>query len=223
MKQILMKASALIAGLLLVAQVQAAAPLTFSFYGITGNDTSGNAVADGVANLKMQVIDFGNQKVRFEFTNKSDYSSLTRVYFDDGALLGISGISFSSGVSFSQGAKPGNLPGANGVSPAFKTTAGFLADSDPPVNPNGVQKNEWLAIDFQLLPTKSFADVAAALALPSGGDWLRVGLHVQSFAGGHSESFINNPVVAIPEADSYALLLAGFGLIGFLARRRIRD
>lgn len=30
-------------------------------------------------------------------------------------------------------------------------------------------------------------------------------------------------IPAIPEADSYALLLAGLGLIGFVARRRIRD
>lgn len=215
-----------IAGLLLAVQVQAATPLTLSFYGISNNDASGDAVADGMANLKMQVIDIGNQQVSFRFTNNSDYSSLTDVYFDDGALLGISGIRSSSGVKFSPGASPGDLPAGNGISPAFNTTAGFLADSDAPVPRNGVQDSdatgEWLAIDFQLLPAKSFADVVAALTLPSGGDWLRVGLHVQSFTGGYSESFINNPVAAIPEPDDYVLLLAGLGLLGVVARRQMR-
>jgi hypothetical protein len=59
MKNIVVKSIALLAALLLAAQVQAATPLTLSFYGITGNDSTGNAVADGVANLKMQVIDIG--------------------------------------------------------------------------------------------------------------------------------------------------------------------
>lgn len=217
------KVMTLIGGLLLAVQVQAA-PLTLSFYGITNNNT--NAVADGSANLKMQVIDIGNQQVSFRFTNNSDYSSLTDVYFADGALLGISGISSSTGVNFSQGASPSNLPGGNSISPPFQTTAGFLADSDAPVPKSGVQNSdatsEWLAIDFQLKQNKSFADVVAALALPSGGDWLRVGLHVQSFEGDYSESFINIPVVAMPEPEAYLLLLAGLGLLGVAARRQMR-
>ncbi len=223
MKNTVVKSIALLAGLLLAVQAQAAAPLTLSFYGITGNEPAGHAVTDGEANLKMQVIDIGSHQVSFRFTNDSDNSSLTDVYFDDGALLGISKIGSSSGVVFTEGASPPNLPGGNGLTPAFKTTAGFLADSDPPVSPNGVQRGEWLAIDFDLLPAKSFADVVAALMLPSGGDWLRVGLHVQSFAGGYSESFVNVPVVAIPEPDDYALFLAGLALLGAVARRRLRS
>jgi hypothetical protein len=217
------KVVALIAGLLLATQVQA---FTLSFYGITGNDSSGSAVADGMANLKMQVIDIGSDKVSFKFSNNSNFSSLTDVYFADGALLGISGIHSSSGVKFSSGASPGDLPGGQDITTPFNTTAGFLADSDAPVPKNGVQNsdatNEWLAIDFQLLPTKTFADVVTALTLPVGSDWLRVGLHVQSFASGDSESFINNPVVAIPEPDDYVLFLAGLGLLGAVARRQVR-
>jgi len=218
------KAIALIAGLLLAVQVQAAAPLTLSFYGISNNDTSGNAVADGMANLKMQVIDIGNQQVSFKFSNNSNFSSLTDVYFDDGSLLEITGISVSgTGVSFSQGASPPNLPAGSGLVPAFVTTAGFLADSNAPVIRNGVQNNEWLAIDFQLKQNKTFADVVSALSLIGAqDDWLRVGLHVQSFASGGSESFINIPVAAIPEPDDYALLLAGLGLLGAVARRQMR-
>jgi hypothetical protein len=195
------------------------------FYGITANDPGGIARADGEANLKMAVIDLGTNGVGFRFTNDSEVSSLTDVYFDDGALLAISSISSSgfttqpnTGVRFSAGAAPGNLPGGNAVSPAFATTAGFSADSDAPVFHYGVQNSdatgEWLAIDFALQAGKTYADVLAALTLPAGGDWLRVGVHVQGFAGGFSESFVSIPVTMIPEPGRFALMLAGIGLIG---------
>lgn len=217
-------------GLLAAAPAYATSPTVLNFYGITHNDMTGAAVADGVANLRAEVSDIGGDKVRFKFTNNSNVSSLTDVYFADGALLGISGVTSSSGVSFTGGsASPPDLPGGNNVSPAFQTTAGFLADADSPPTKNGVQNSdaigEWLAIDFSLKNGKSFADVLAALALPgslptAAAPWLRVGLHVQSFAGGYSESFINSP---IPEPEAYAMLLAGLGLVNFAARRRKQD
>jgi hypothetical protein len=210
-------------GLLAFSQAQAA-PTILTFRGITGNDTSGNAVADGAANLKAEVIDLGAQGAGFRFTNDSDSSSLTDVYFDDGALLAISRITSSGGVSFAQGASPPNLPGGNSIAPAFATTVGFLADSNSPVSHNGVQNTdttgEWLQIDFSLKSGKTFADVLTALTLPAGDDWLRVGLHVQAFEGGYSESFINLPVMAVPEPETYVLMLAGLGLLGVGARRR---
>ena len=43
-----------------------------------------------------------------------------------------------------------------------------------------------------------------------------VGVHAQAFANGQSESF----VTAIPEPSTYALMLAGLGAVGFMARRR---
>lgn len=220
-------------GLLAFAQAHAA-PTTLAFRGITANDVSGNAVADGVANLKVEMIDIGAQSVRFMFTNDSDFSSLTDVYFDDGALLGISridgsGFAANSGVKFGPGASPGNLPGGGSIAPGFETTAGFSADSEPPVSKYGVQNSdatgEWLAIDFSLKSGKTYADVLTSLTLPASGDWLRIGLHVQSFEGGYSESFINETLTAtsvspIPEPEAYALMLAGLGLLGLAARRR---
>ncbi|KIO50330.1 PEP-CTERM sorting domain-containing protein [Nitrosospira sp. NpAV] len=197
----------------------AAASTSYSFANITHNNTG--AEVDGEANLKVEVIDLGSSQVRFNFTNNST-SSLTDVYFDDGTLLGIASITYSSGVNFSQGASPPNLPGGDSISPAFVTTAGFLADSNAPVSHNGVSQDEWLAIDFNLMGGQTYSDVISALALPNNGETgdLRIGLHVQQFAtGGGSESFINisSPV---PEPGTYAMLMAGLGLMGFMARRR---
>jgi hypothetical protein len=229
MKQYSQRLAAGLLGVLAMAyQPFAAASTTYGFYGVTLNDTSGGSVADGEANLSVEVIDLGfnsslgfNQ-VEFKFFNNSTSSSLTDVYFDDGSLLGIASITDSgTGVSFSQFAAPGNLPGANLASPAFQTTAGFSADSNPAVSPNGVTYGEWVAITFNLLSGKTYADTLAALALPNGGGTgdLRIGVHVQSYPGGYSESFINNPV-PVPEAETYAMMLAGLGLVGWAARRR---
>ena len=55
------------------------------------------------------------------------------------------------------------------------------------------------------------------------------GLHTLTFAGinplnmGDTSAFVDNvsmSVSAVPEADTYAMLLAGLGLVGFVARRR---
>jgi len=210
---------AMLLGVLAMAyQPLAAASTTLGFYSITNSNTG--AVADGEANLSVEVIDLGSNQVQFKFTNNST-SSLADVYFDDGTLLGIASITDSgSGIAFTQIATPGNLPAANNASPAFVTTLGFSADSDSPVSPNGVSQGEWLAITFNLLSGKTYADTIAALTLPNGGGAgdLRIGVHVQSFAsGGGSESFINTPV---PEAETYAMMLAGLGLVGFMGIAR---
>jgi hypothetical protein len=167
----------------------------------------------------VEVTDLGGGQVLFDFMNVGpNASSITDVYFDDGTLLGIAGlidaddgIGGDPGVDFSPGASPPDLPGANNVSPAFQTTAGFSADSDPPAQPNGVNSGQMLGIVFDLQGGGTFADILAEL---TNGD-LRIGLHVQGFTGGGSESFVNNP---IPEPTT--ALLFGLGLAGLAARRR---
>lgn len=201
-----------------VAQTPAVAATSLSFYNITHGNAG--AEADGEANLAVEVLELGSNQVRFKFTNNSS-SSLTDVYFDDGTLLGIAGISYSSGVSFSQGAAPPGLPGSNLAAPAFQVSQGFSADSDNPVSRNGVSQNEWLVIDFTLLSGKTFNDTIAALMLPNGGGPgdLRIGVHVQSFASGGSESFINNAISPIPEPGQFGMLFAGLGMIGMMVMR----
>lgn len=196
----------------LIAGASLASAQTYSFDCIT-NSAAVNCAA-GESQLSVAVSGPTSTQALFTFTNIGPSPlSLTDVYFDDGTLLGIAAITNGIGVRFSQGATPMNLPGGNVIS--FDTTQGFSADSDAPVQPNGVNPGETLGILFNLQSGRSFVDVNNDLATGA----LRIGLHVQGFANGGSESFVNiaSPV---PEGASAAYLLGGLGLVSLLARRR---
>lgn len=192
--------------------------VTYGFDCITNN--MGGDCGIGEAQLTADVTDAGAGQVLFTFSNSGpEASSIADVYFDDGSLLGIAGLIDADdgtggdpGVDFSELASPGNLPGANNATPPFVTTAGFSADSDPPVQPNGVNPGETLGILFNLQGGQTFNDVIAQL----GTGELRIGIHVQGYASGGSESFVN--FVPVPAA----VWLFGSGLLGLIgiARRK---
>jgi MYXO-CTERM domain-containing protein len=195
-----------------VSSATALATVTYSFQNVTANSVA-NA-ASGQAQLSVDVAPVGLNQVSFTFFNAGPAAmSITDVYFDDGTLLGIASITNGPGVNFSQGASPPNLPGGNLLTPAFNTTAGFFADSDPPAQPNGVNPGEQLTIVFDLINGQTFNDTINALNTP--GDYLRIGIHVQGFADGGSESFVNN----VPAPGMLALAGAG----GLFAARRKRS
>ncbi|HEX8979357.1 MAG TPA: VPLPA-CTERM sorting domain-containing protein [Parasulfuritortus sp.] len=176
---------------------------TYSFYQLTSNTTDiGNQ-------LDMEVTQSGSNAL-FKFTNDIGApSSITAIYFDAPNLfesIGIQGS--SSGVSFTSGANPANLPGSSGIN--FTTNYSFSSTSPHGGNTaNGINtNNEWLTLVASLTPNETFNDILAALG--SGG--LRVGLHVQGINGGTSDSYVNTPSpVPLPAAA----WLFGSALLGF--------
>jgi len=154
-------------------------------------------------------------KPRFEFHNASLFEcSVTRIYFDDalGLLAGAPVIDQSAGVDFETPTKPSNLPAGKTLTPPF--VADFSAGSTPPISSNGVEPGtpeEWVALTFDLADGASLAQVVDALASRD----LRVGIHIQSFPDGSSESATD-----IPEPATAAL--AALGILGFALRRRRR-
>jgi hypothetical protein len=208
-KSLLLTGVAMVAALMVAASASA---LTITFVNITNN---GNSNLSG--QLSVEMTDAGGGQVSFQFLNDVGIaSSITDVYFDDGTLLGIASITQTAGVDFEQGASPGNLPGGSSITPAFVTSAGFSADSEPPAAPNGVNSaTESLTITFNLINGKTFADTVAAL----GTGELRIGMHVQAIGTtGDSDSYVNN----VPDGGMTITLL-GMAMAGMgLASRRVK-
>jgi hypothetical protein len=176
----------------------------------------------------------GANQARFRFLNMGPIqSSITDIYFEDGSLLSIASVinNVTSGVSFSQYASPRHLPSHTSASPAFASHKDFQADSDSPAQPNGVNPGEEVSIIFNLQSTKTIADVLACLSRageagynPADHDGLRIGLHIQGYADGSSNSYVNLPPPpdsVIPLPNIAGLGLAGLGII--IARRSRRS
>jgi len=204
--------------LFIISTEARAEPYVYGFEAITANSTIDPGI--GEAQLSVEVTPSG-EDVLFTFRNAGPLaSSITDIYFEDGTLLGIANIVNSTGVSFLQGANPPDLPGGETLQPPFNVTAGFSADSNPPAQPNGVNPDEWVGIVFNLENGKTFGDVIAAIVLgftdpdPGNDASLRIGIHVQGFADGDSESFIMTPIPA-----SVVLGILGLGVAGLKLRR----
>lgn len=112
---------------------------------------------------------------------------ITDILFDDGALDKLTAVDntpFTSTqtVSFTQPSNKTKLPG----DPSFEVTDEFSAQPAEPPPLYGVGPSEAVGIVFVLSDTLDFGDVA--FALDEG--FLRIGIRVQAFASGGSESFI---------------------------------
>lgn len=200
---------------------------TFGFDAITTNNEGDVAIAE--AQLFVDVLDGGGGTVDFTFRNTGPaVSSIVKLYWDDAAgVLGALSSTFNSspGVSFSAGATPGNLPSGNDVG----FTATDSADADDPGGKanNGVRPNEFVTANFALLGGTTFNDLLTALTNGAdddgslSDDGLRVGIHVQAFASGGSESLVNS-IPAVPTPAALPLMLTALAGLGFAVRRRAR-
>lgn len=210
------------AGALMLA---GSAPGAFSlgFGGVANNDADN--VAAGAAQLSWSAEEFdtgsvtGPTQVAFTIRNEGDLAlTVTRIYFDADIFSAIVAIdSPDAGVAFATDVGPPVLPGGNAIN--FTTRSGLRAGAVPPGPANGVNPGESVTVIVELGAGFSFLDTL--IGLNDGS--VRLGLHVQSFEGGGSESFVNEelPESLIPTPG--AIVLFGLaGLLGFPRRRRLR-
>jgi PEP-CTERM motif len=141
----------------------------------------------------------------FRIFNTVGGGYVSEVYFDlvTGMDASFNAGASSTGVSFTAGARPARLPGGNAV--GFTSDEGFDSNNRRREGING-------------------GEHAAFTVTGTGGSFgFLSGLHVRSLIGGESESFVtvSTPITPpIPEPSTYALMLAGLSVIGFVARRR---
>ncbi len=185
----------------------------FSFEIFTDN---GSYADDPGWNLYVDVWDGTDVNyLNFTFYNDSAFqSSVARIYFDDGSLLGISEIINSpSYTEFETNPSPGDLPGGEDLVPPFEADREFSigAESPPPwkgVN-DGDPLNEWVTLEFKLINGGDLDSVIAEL----NTGVLRIGLHIIALPDGSSES-----AILVPEPAT--VLLLGLGTLVLLGRRR---
>jgi hypothetical protein len=151
--------------------------------------------------------------VDFTFYNDSElYSSIARIYFDDGIILEeMVDIINGPGTEFNPLAVPSNIPTASWLDPAFETTDGFSLISAPARPRNGVDHiGEWVTVTFSIAEGSTFEDVISQL----NDSILRVGIHIIGLGPEDgSES-----AVTVPEPATVCLL--GLGSLALIRRRR---
>jgi hypothetical protein len=204
------------AAISLTARDAAADEFKYTFQCITDNNASDCSVLETQLSVTIGLNATNSSMVDFLFQNSGPAaSSIADVYFDDPIprLLGNPAIiTQSNGVSFSAGCNPGNVPGGN----LYGFTTAYCADSNNPMQPNGVNPGEWLRLSYTLQGNATLLDVLNAIA----ADSYNVGIHVQGLGvdGQGSESGIMH-LQPVPEPASI-LLLGGGAAAAFIRRRR---
>ena len=206
--------SMFVLGVIFPSSICQAQVVTFPFEIFTDNSPYAD---DPNWNLYVDLWDSeGVEVVNFTFYNDSALqSSIARIYFDDGSLIGVSEVINSpTYTEFETTPSPGDLPGGNLLDPPFVADREFSIGSESPPPWKGVNDgdplNEWVTVKFDLINGGDLNGVIAEL----NTGVLRIGLHVIDLPGGYSES-----AILVPEPAT--LVLLGLGTLALLRKRRL--
>ncbi len=194
-----------------------ALPATYNFTCISGNSAA-NCTASVGSQFSVLVEEKLPDQVRFTVRNQIGVaSSITQIYFDLGnfnpaILTDLDIEDQSAGVSFKLNANPKNLPSGNTIS--FQSDESAEPTSQGGVKPNGIDSSvEWLKLVMTLGTGYDYDSVESALN--SGA--IRIGMHIQGFANGGSESYVHN---VVPEPGFYGALALGLSGLYLAVRRK---
>ena len=200
----------------LVASVLIAHGELYSFSAITANDPLGAAQLTGESQLLLEVSPTGTGQASLVFSNTGPAPSvISQIYFDfiPDLKLEITTINNGDGVEFDLNHRTsGNLPSGHGLDVPFLSDLSVTAQSPKPVKGINPCENLELMMDYD-----SSYDLTELLLTEE----LRIGLHVQSFTGGYSESFINKTThqEAIPEPGTLPILFSGAFVLRWFRQR----
>jgi hypothetical protein len=161
----------------------------------------------------MNVTLLGTGQISLVFTNSGpEESVISRRYFDFVPELNLSlmAINGGNGVEFQTSpVNPRNLPAGHSITNIFNSELGVASKNPSPhygINP-------YDSVELIMTYDDTY-DFLGAL----GNEDLRIGLHVQSFEGGYSESFVN----VVPEPGTLPMLCVGSFALRWLKIKKSR-